>query len=96
MWPLTAELPHADRQTDRQTDRQEKVTVIFRNNVAKAPIDGEMKATESLSITLNPLYFTEILNEWLPTRTCSSTYTVTDLWGALKLKGGKQKITKLR
>jgi hypothetical protein len=60
-----------------QTDMK-KVTVTFRNYVAKAPIDGEMKATERLSITLNPPYFTGILNEWLATRTCSSTYTVTD------------------
>jgi hypothetical protein len=35
------------------------------------------------------------LNEWLATRTCSSTYTVTDFWGAMKLKGDKQKSTKL-
>jgi hypothetical protein len=78
-----------------RTERHEEGNSHFSQLCCEGAYRWSGESNRELLITFNPLYFTGILSEWLANRTCSSMYTVTDLWGALKLKGGKQKGTKL-
>jgi hypothetical protein len=59
---------------------RQKLTVTFCNYFAKAPVNGEMKATERQLSKLNLLYSMGIMNDSsLETCTCFSIYTITDL-----------------